>query len=152
MPGRTVKSRPFGVRAGFTLLEAVIATAMVGMGVAALMVTTQMSTRINGTGQEMTQAAYLLEEVREYALKQPWGTAKALNANWSPPRKADGTVLDGLSGWTQTIQVDWRDPAAIQHSVGAESSDLIRITVSISHGRNCILTSGWLVARKDGET
>ena len=153
MPGRTVKSRPFRVRAGFTLLEAVIATALVGMGVAALMVTTQMSTRVNGAGKELTQASYLLEEVREYLLKQSWSTVTGLNnATWNPPRRADGTSLTSMSDWTQSIQIEWKNPANILTNVNAGASDLVRVTVSISHGGKSVLSSGWLVAKKDGET
>jgi hypothetical protein len=57
-----------------------------------------------------------------------------------------------MSDWTQSIQIEWKNPANILTNVNAGASDLVRVTVSISHGGKSVLSSGWLVAKKDGET
>ncbi len=152
MPRLTVRPRTRGFGAGFTLLEAVIATALVGLGVVALMVAMQTGTHINGSGQEMTQACFLVEEVREYALKQPWGALTALNDSWSPPRNADGAALPALAGWTQTVSVEWRNANDVMLPANPGTTDLVRITVTISHQGQPVLSTGWLRAKKDGET
>ena len=51
-------------RGGFTLSEVAVATTIVGVGLAALMVSVESSTRINDVGGKLAQATFLAQEIR----------------------------------------------------------------------------------------
>ncbi|HOF19019.1 MAG TPA: prepilin-type N-terminal cleavage/methylation domain-containing protein, partial [Phycisphaerae bacterium] len=56
---------------GFTLIEVAIATAIIAIGVVALVVSVGSGTRANQGGTELTQAVFLAQEIREWTLRLP---------------------------------------------------------------------------------
>ena len=152
-------------RGGFTLLEVMVATVIVGIGVAGMMIATQSNTRINAAGCGLTQATYLLEEIREWSMKLPFadpnnhapGTDNPpndvgdfLNVTFSPPRDACGQQITGMPGWSQVVTAQWKDPASLRTNVAAGGSDVVRVTVKIVHNGATQLTSAWNVVRRPG--
>ena len=63
----TLPKRAVGQRlgSGFSLVEAMIATFLVGLGVASVMVATKSATEVNAAGRQITQSTYLAQEIRE---------------------------------------------------------------------------------------
>jgi len=51
--------------AGFTLIEAMIATLLLAIAIIALMVSNQAFTQVNSAGIDLSTAEFLIEEVRE---------------------------------------------------------------------------------------
>jgi len=95
--------RPSGL--GFTLIEAMVATAIVGLGIAAMIASIGSGTRVNDAGTQLTTAAFLAQEVREYTLKLPFSDPDA--GSDSNPPGPDGSSpqvfiddLDDLMGVT----------------------------------------------------
>ena len=156
---------------GFTLVEALVASALLGLGVAALMVAASSSTRVNAAGLDMTQAAFLAQEVREWTLRLPFSDPDPgdegnppgpdgadpqtfvddlddlMGMTYSPPRNAAGDPIDELSGWSQTITLEWVDPNALTTVVSPGGSDCIRVTVSIQREGRQVQSTQWLVTR-----
>jgi len=64
----------------------------------------------------------------------------------SPPQNRDGTVIPGLTGWAQTVQVVHVDPADFSVQKITDSG-VKRITVTITHNNVVVAT---LVAVKTG--
>ena len=58
-------------RFGFTLLEVLISTILIGLAISALLAANGSSTRINGAGVNMTTAEFLLEQIRELTAVLP---------------------------------------------------------------------------------
>ena len=159
-------------REGFTLVEVLVAVAIVGIAVSALMVTIQSVTRANGAGQELTQAVYLAQAVRERVVLLPFrdpdpGDADnppgpdgsdpqffvddlddLMDVTYSPPRNAAGAALLGMNDWAQQIVLEWKDPESLTTTVAPGNSDIIRVTVTIRRDGRAVLATGWLVARR----
>lgn len=134
-------------RKGFSLIEVAVATVIIGLGVTALLSAVSAGTRSNRAGQQMTQAAFLAQEVREWSVRQNFDNlASATN---TPPHDALGNAITGLSDWTQDIVVTWRNPASIK-TVSATATDMVYVEVTISHKNQNLLTTGWLVTRRQG--
>ncbi len=157
---------------GFALVEAVIASLLVGllfvtaMNVVAASRTSQAVTLDRVIGQEL--ATDLLNEILRRAYIEPFDTPRFgretgesadLRANyndvddyhgWSatPPQQANGTAITEYEGWRRSVQVAWVDPAAPDVAVG-EDRGAKRITVTVErHGRvvaraAAIRTAGW---------
>lgn len=163
---------PRGTR-GFTLAEVFVATAVVGIGIVALMVATKSGTEVNVLGRDVTQATFLAQELREWTLRLPFSDQDPgdqdnppgpdgsdpqtddlddlMSVAYSPPRNASGNPLADMDGWAQTINLTWRDPDNLTASVAPGASNMIYVDVTITHSGRTVLSTGWLVARRLSE-
>jgi prepilin-type N-terminal cleavage/methylation domain-containing protein len=167
--------------AGFSLIELLFAAALLSVGVTALMVSARSATQVNADGADATQATYLAQEIREWTLKLPFSEANPVFADSAPgpdgsdangsvddlddmmnvtyppigtsglPRDASGSPIAGMEGWSQTIKLEWRDPASVLTKVADGSSDLVWVTVTVKQNGAEILTLGWFVTRRSNE-
>lgn len=170
-------SLPRGLRGvrGFTLAEVIVATAVVGIGISALMVATRSGTEVNMVGREITRATFLAQELRELTLRLPFSDQDAgdqdnppgpdgsdpqvfvddlddlMGVTYSPPRDASEEVLTDMDGWAQTIELSWRDRDDLTTSVAPGTGNMIYVDVIISHSGRTVLSTGWLVARRLSE-
>ncbi len=159
-------------RGGFSLVEVAVATAIVGMGVTALMVALAAGTRTNHAGQELTQAVFLAQEIREWTLNLPFSDPDPADANnppgpdstspqifvddlddlldvtYDPPRDGRGVSIAGMDGWSQTIHLTWRNPSNLTSIVTNGASDAIYVEVEIAHYGQAVLSTAWLVTRR----
>ena len=152
-----------------------MATAIIGVGVVALLSCLASGTRTNDAGQTLTQAAYLAQEIREWSLRLPFKDPDAGDAGnppgpdgtdpqtfvddlddfynaagltYSPPRDGRGVTIANMTSWAQKLTLTWRSPTNLATVVAPGTSDLIYVQVTVSyHGRD-ILTSGWLVSKR----
>jgi prepilin-type N-terminal cleavage/methylation domain-containing protein len=159
-------------RGGFSLVEVAVATAIVGVGVTALMAALAAGTRTNRAGQELTQAVFLAQEIREWTMNLPFsdpdpgdagkppgsdGTSPQifvddlddlLGVTYNPPRDGRGVSVAGMAGWSQTMHLSWRDPSNLTSAVANGASDVIHVEVEIAHYGQAVLSTGWLVTRR----
>ncbi len=157
---------------GFTLIEVAVAVAIIGLAITALMASLAAGTRANHAGQQLTQAVFLAQEVREWTIKLPFSDTDPadvgnppgpdgsdpqyyvddlddlLSVTYSPPRDGRGVALSSMVGWTQTISLTWRDPDDLATVVTPGASDIIHVSVEVSYRGKTMLTAGWLVARR----
>jgi prepilin-type N-terminal cleavage/methylation domain-containing protein len=144
--------KPVGRRAagcrGFSLIEICIATLIIGIGVAALLMTMAAGTKVNGASQDRTQASFLCQELREWTVQMPFANLPAMNnVTYSPPRDGQGNPITSLAGWSQTITMTGRDPTNLASPVAVGSTDMIYVQVAVSHQNHNVLTTGWLVSK-----
>jgi len=176
---RSAHARPVGGRPdcpparcgrGFTLIEAMVATAVIGMGVAAILVSAGSGTRVNRAGQQITQATFLAQELREWTLRLPFvdpdtpeappgpdGTSPQtfvddlndlMNVVYTPPRDGQGFALADMSGWSERIEMSWRDPDDLNLAVIPGNSNIVYVEVYISYRDQEMLHTGWFATRK----
>ena len=159
-------------RGGFSLIEVMVAAALMGVGVTAVMVAMRSGTEVNAAGADTTQACYLAQEIREWTLTLPFNDPDPgdqdnppgpdgsdpqafvddlddlMDVTYSPPRDAAGTGLTDLSDWSQQIILEWKNPDSLQTTMAAGTSDVVRVTVNICRNGRPVLNTGWLVSRR----
>ena len=164
---------PTGGRQAFTLVEALCSTVIVGLAAAAILVSTASSTRVNSSGQNLTEAVFLAQELREWTLSLPFADPDPgdqgnppgpdgsedpqthvddlddlMDVTFSPPRDGQGNPVPGMAGWSQTVAITWRDPNNISSTVAAGSSEVVYVSVSIAFQGSPVHQTGWLVAER----
>ncbi len=161
-------------QSGFTLIEAALTTAVVGIGILALMHSMAAGTRVNRQGRNITQAVFLAQEIREWTLRLPFrdpdpadqnnppgpdGTSPQtfvddlddlMGVTYSPPRDAQGYAINGLTGWSQTIDLEWRDPDDLRSVVTPGTSPVINVKVTVKFKGEEVLQTDWLVTDREG--
>jgi len=180
---RTIRRRaggPGAGRRGFTLVEVAVATAIVGIGVAAIMVAAASTTHVNDAGRKLTQAVFIAQELREWTLKLPFSDQDPGDAGnppgpdgsdpqvfiddlddlsnfdgngitYEPPRDGQGMAMANMAGWSEQIVLTWRDPSDLTQAVAEGASDVIDVQVTVRYGGRDILSTSWLVARREDE-
>ena len=169
MRRRTVPS----ARGGFSLIEACIAIITVGIGVSALLLSVAAGTRANSAGKQLTQATFLAQEIREWTVRMPFSDPDLadqanppgpdgsnpqvfvddlddlMDVTYSPPRDGQGNPVADMAAWSQALTLTWRDPNSLTTTVAAGTSDVIYVEVKISNRSRQVLTTGWLVTRRE---
>ena len=155
-------------RVGMSLVEVAIATSVLGIGVAALMVSTSSSTSVNDAGTKLNQAVFLAQEIREWTMglsfvdpeepNNPLGADAGdgstddlddlMDSVLSPPKDGAGWIISDLPNWSQTITLSWRDTSDLASIVPDGTSDAVYVQVDIACRGDDILTTGWLVLRR----
>ena len=133
-------------RGGFTLVEVAVATAIIGLGVSALLTTIAAGTRSNAAGQKLTQATFLAQEIREWALRQDFNALAG--AIYSPPHDGEGNTISGMTGWSHAVTVTWKNPSNLAATGVVGPTDMVYVQVVVSYKSQPVLTTGWLVSRR----
>ncbi len=137
-----------GTPKGFTLVEVLITSVIIGLGIVAVMAAIGSGTRINEAGVSLTRAGFLTQEIREWSMSLD--TPDDLtDVTYSPPRNSLGEELTDMTGWSQTLTVTWRSPTDLDVIVPSESSDIAHIQLGVRHDGELDLSTDWLVTRKE---
>jgi type II secretory pathway pseudopilin PulG len=134
---------------GFTLIEAAIVTAIVGLGIVGLLELIAAGSMANIESAEATTAVYLAENVNEMMQGATYATIKSSydNVTYTTPKDGRGQDLAGFSGWSQVIDVSYVDPNLITSAVpDTQVEDVAMVTVKVVHSSKTLYTLKWLVA------
>jgi prepilin-type N-terminal cleavage/methylation domain-containing protein len=145
--------KPFGVRAktrGFTLMEVIVTVILLGLALAAVLAGIGLGVQFSGEGSDLTRAVFLAQEIREMTTRLSFSEVAALDgASYSPPVSAHGETLLGSGDWSQSVNVTWRSDSDPGQTVSAGTSDILFVRVQVFRQGELVLTTGWLVARKE---
>lgn len=161
----TPRRGPFRRRSGFTIVEVVIAAAVVGGLMAATMTAVSAAVRARAVLAEQqyanTLASSLLDEACAQAYSPPIyapGAAPLIvydgggfpvnrtafddvtdyvNYTETPPRARDGTIMTEFTGWTRSVLVE-RVLASDLSTVSGSDTGVRKITVTVQHGTRVI--------------
>lgn len=160
---------------GFTLIEIVVATVLIGLALVAMMASAGSNTRVNDAGTKLTQGTFLAQEIREWSLSLPFRDQDPgdlgkppgpdgsdpqvwvddlddlMNVTYCPPRDGQGYAIATLPAWSQTITMTWRDPNNLSNTVSDGTSEVIYVNVDVKHRNNLVVSSRWLVTKKPTE-
>ena len=163
----------FTAAAGFTLVEALVATLIVGVMLTAVLTALGASkvsraiTADRAVGQQLAED--LLAEILQQSYQDPVnpdvfglepGKSATNRATWtdvddynglseSPPQTKSGTVLTAFPGWSRSVVVQWIDPATLNPTASANTG-IKQITVTVTHGSKPVAvlatyrTLGWV--------
>lgn len=100
----TVRRAPS--RTGFTLIEAALATVIIGVGFVSMLQLYAACTMQNGAAAHRTAATLLATNIRERLADTPFHDLDALDGvTYSPPIDAQGNALSDMARYAQTIRV-----------------------------------------------
>ena len=136
-------------RAGFTLIEAAIVTAIVGIGVVGVLELLAAGSMANADSTELTTAVYLANNIDEMLQGASYATLKSTYDNhaYSPPVDATGATLSSFSGWQQVVSVKYVDHNLLTSVVpDSQVEPTSRVTVTILHNGYGIYVARWNVA------
>lgn len=154
---------------GFTLIEVLIATLLIGLAIASLMAANRAFTTANDAGTDLSTAEFLIEQVKEMMSLLPvidpqtetttFGpeTGEALadyddlddfdGANFSPPINADRSTLTDYPTFSQRVTVENVSASNFEQVVSDHGSYFVRVTVSVYQNAQLITATSWLRAR-----
>jgi prepilin-type N-terminal cleavage/methylation domain-containing protein len=131
-------------RRGFTLIEASLATVIIGVGVVAMLELIAAGTRVNVDNTQRTTATNLAKNVREYALKLTYAQLVALNgSSWTPPIDSRGVAVSDFDDWKQSITVSGADPNQLTRTVSLGSAKTLKLTVTVTHNSEQMSSLSW---------
>ena len=134
-------------KAGFTLVEVLIAIILLGLAIASLVGANIAFTRANGAGADLSTAEFLTEQMRELiALVDYAGLSAFDSVNYSPPKDANGVDLNDLA-YSQEITVENVSDTNFEYVVDDGSSNFVRITVRVFLNSRQISSTNWIRAR-----
>jgi prepilin-type N-terminal cleavage/methylation domain-containing protein len=146
MHQRYSSSREVVRRKGFTLLEAMLSTTIIGVAFVAMLQLLAAGTVNTIAGSELTTGVSLARNMREYTLNQTYTALPALNgASYSPPKDSRGSSVTSLTGWQQVITVQAVNPDNIKQDIVDASPDAVRITVVVNHNSQKVCDLSWYV-------
>ena len=131
---------------GFSLIEAVVATAIVALGMAGLLASVSSGTRATHGGNEFTQAVLLGGEIREFLLCQPF--EDVTSHAYTHCIDGQGETVDGLEDWGQDVTVTYRREDDLSQIDASGTSDIKYVQVDVRHQGQTVTTIGWLIARR----
>jgi len=163
-------------RRGFTFIEVAITTAIIGLGMSALVTMMGASTAANWSATELTTAMNLANNIHELSERLAyadghWGMDSGetiANCNscddLSGLRLGSGntSVVDALgqsmptapgmtwTGWQQQIDVTLVDANNVQQSLSStdtSSNNVMRITCTIVHNGNTVYQQAWNIVQ-----
>ena len=163
-------TRRRSARGGFSLIEAAVATVLIGLGVVALMTTVQSNIQTVDNSAIIAQAVLLCGEVREWTLRLPFRDPQTpdnspgsdegdpqvtvddlddlMGVTFSPPRDAHGLAIANMTDWSQTITLTWREMTDLENTLTAGSSNIVHVKVDISYGGSQIFSTGYVMTEE----
>ena len=156
---------------GFSLVEVLVATALVGVAIVALVAANSVFTQNNSAALDLSTAEYLIEQIRELTMQNlspgtgmlpvvdpDGGTTKEAslalyddiedfdNETFSPPINADRQPLSIFAAFTQKVTVQWINPSDFTQ-VATVTSPFVRVTVDIYHHGYKLSSESWIRAK-----
>jgi prepilin-type N-terminal cleavage/methylation domain-containing protein len=160
---------------GFSLIEVLIATVLIGLSIAALVAANGSFSMANVSGADLSTAEFLAEQIRELTTMLPvadpavtiwttlgWETGETTVALYDDvddfdgfdsvslgaPISAQRTPLTDLSAFRQKVTVEKLNPANFDQTVADNStSNFVRVTVNILQNGRQISSASWIRAR-----
>ncbi len=167
MPVRHPK--PKTGRAGFSLVEILMAVILIAIGITGLMSALTAGTRTNAAGRDLATASFLAQEIREFTLSIPFADPDQddsttpgpngsdprtfvddlndmMSVTYDPPIDGQFNQMSDMNGWSQVVQITWRDPTDLTSVVADGTSNVVYVQVTVKRNEDSVLTTGWIVA------
>lgn len=143
------RNNPSHARRGFTLIEAAIVTAIVGIGIVGLLELLAAGSMANINSKQLTTAVFLANNINEMMQGHDYTKLKADfdNKTYQPPKDGRGVNLVGFNDWAQIVDVSYVDPNKLTFVVPeGQVTDTSRVTVKIMTNNEVIYQTQWIAA------
>ncbi len=156
-----------GKPSAFTLIETAIVTAIVGVGILALVQLLAAGSVSNYEGTELTTAVNLGNNIHEIisglATRDPelpnqWSTKETTvaqyddvldfdGATFSPPIDITRASITSMTDWQQSVNVETVSHNSVSSTRPSDVTEpTVRVTVTVSHHGQSVYQASWLVA------
>jgi type II secretory pathway pseudopilin PulG len=150
-------------RKGMSIVEAAVASAIVGVLLVAALRTVGSSVATQAQTAQRMSAQFLAEGMLSEATQKSYqdpdsaprfgyesGESPSLKTTFddvddydawqeSPPQNQDGTPMTGFDGWERQVTVEWIQAADVTQTAGSESGAK-RVTVAVKFGGKVVTT------------
>lgn len=139
-------------RRAFTLIEAMMVTVIVGVGVMAMLELLAAGTMVNGESTELTTAVSLANNINELCVRTKYEdlrTAVGTSAGriYDPPIDGRGQQLTRHENWSQVVTVQYVEPHRLTVVVPeTQVEPTSRVTIQIRRYGRPIYTTSLVVA------
>ena len=133
--------------AGFSLIEALMASVIIGIAVVGLLLSSGSLTKVNAAGIEISTAEFLIEEVKSRCASMAYDDLPAFAGTYSPPQDIYGTALTNFSAFSQQVTIENVSNSDFTEVVAEGGSDFVRITARILLNGGEISSADWIRAR-----
>jgi type II secretory pathway pseudopilin PulG len=154
-------------RYAFSLVEALVAMALVGIAIVSLVAASSSFTKVNGAGRDMSTAEFLIEQIRELTAPLPvtdpqtgaaaFGPEEAGvagyddiddfdGATFSPPISAGRGSLSAFSAFSQQVTVQNVSAGNFDQVVADHGSSFVKVTVEVSMNSESLGSVSWIRA------
>ena len=156
-------------KGGFSLIEVLVAILLVGLAIAALVVTSSSFTQANAAGTYLSTAEFLAEQIRELTILLPVVDPQTEDAtfgpeadeptladyddlddfdgaSFSPPINADRAALNECDAFTQQITVQNVSAGDFEQVIPDGTSNFVRVTVKVFLNSEQLLSTDWVRA------
>ena len=133
---------------GFTLIEAAIVTAIVGIAIVGMLQLMAAGSMANAESAEGTTAVNLANNINEMLKGADYSTLQSTydNRTYSPAVDATGGAMSSFSNWEQVVSVKYVDHNRVTSEVpDTQVEPTSRVTVTVKHNGNVVYTVSWLV-------
>jgi len=133
---------------GFTLIEALFATMLLGLVIAALVAASGAFTMANGYGVDLSTAEFLIEEVRERTANVDFDTLVATydGQTFNPPKDVTGTDMADFGEFSQRVDINYVESGNFTNTVTGPT-DFVRMTVTVTKAGAPVSSTSWIRAR-----
>lgn len=162
---------------GFTLIEVLIATVLIGLSIAALVAANGSFTMANATGADLSTAEFLAEQIRELTTMLPVvdpavpaGTSVTVlgpesgeilatyddvddfdgfnSVSLGAPISAQRITLPALAAFRQQVTVQKLNPSNLDQTwADSATSNFVRVTVNILQNGRPVISASWIRTR-----
>jgi prepilin-type N-terminal cleavage/methylation domain-containing protein len=132
-----------GKNHGFTLIEAMFAIMIIGIGIAALMTVFAAGTNVNAYGDRLSKGVFLVDEIRAMTDNVGFAGLADYHGRTYNGVDANGTAVAGLQEFNQTISVRKINPVDLSLYSGDEPKGVI-ITALVSYNNEEITRLSWI--------
>jgi prepilin-type N-terminal cleavage/methylation domain-containing protein len=141
-------------RRAFTLIEAMMVTVIIGVGVMAMHQLLAAGTMVNSESTELTTAVNLANNINELAIRTPYNDLRTVvgtgtGRTYSPPIDGMGADMTELNGqWVQVVTVKYVSPTNLTFTVpDTQIEPTSQITVKVLRNNKQVHQTSWIVAR-----
>ena len=134
----------YTVRRGFTLLEAMLTTVIIGVGFGAMMQLLAAGTVNNIQSFETTTAVNIGKAILEVTVQKTMAQVIAMNNTYhEPPWDSRSQTISNLTKWRQTIAVQSVSPDSLTTNITDAAPDAVRVTVTVTHDGRKVCDMSW---------
>ena len=147
---RSSSSSARGRRRGFTLIEAMMVTVIIGVGVMGMLQLLAAGTMVNSDSTERTTAVHLVNNFNEKVVRTPYANLRTLATSipkeYNPPVDGMNRVLNEYSEWSQVVTVRYVNPQNLSFTVpDTQIEPTTQVTVKIMRNGKQVYQTSWIV-------